>query len=77
MVTNSKDEAPFKNSVSMLYKQIYHRHFTSFKNMENIDFREKKLLLKVVTNLKNKAPFKISVSQLYKQRYCTHLTSKS
>ena len=45
--------------------------------MENIDFREKKLLLKVVTNLKNKAPFKISVSQLYKQRYCTHLTSKS
>ena len=31
--------------------------------MENFDFREKNLLLKVVKNLKNTAPFKISVSQ--------------
>ena len=46
MVTKSKDEAPFKISVSQLYEQRYHRYFTSkslktFKNMECIDFREK------------------------------------
>ena len=46
MVTKSKDEAPFKISVSKLYKQRYRRHFTSksvkaFINMEILTLEKK------------------------------------